>query len=70
MKNKEIPEGQNRFIRVTSCNECPLDQNCKAWKQLTKQQKVFLNLSNSVPVNFMLTNCPLEQFETEQDNES
>ena len=55
--------GQNRFIRVTCCADCPLNGECKAWKKLDSKAKTFLNLSNSVPVDFMLTDCPLEQFE-------
>lgn len=52
---------QNRIIRVNCCNACPLSGDCKEWKKLTKKQKVYLALSNDVPVDFMLSGCPLEE---------
>lgn len=58
----EIKPGQNRFIRVTCCADCPKNGERSARKKLDKKQKVFLTLSNSVPVDMMLTDCPLEQF--------
>lgn len=63
--SKEIKPGQNRFISVTCCAECPLNGTCSAWSKLDSKQKTFLNLSNSVPVDMMLTECPLKQMPKE-----
>jgi len=54
-------ESQDRIIRVNSCNSCPFNGECKAWSELTRKQKAYLLLSNSVPHNMMLKNCPLEE---------
>lgn len=52
---------QKRLIRVSSCSECPYNGKCPAFKKLTKKQIVFINLSDSVPANFMLKDCHLEE---------
>ena len=54
-------KSQKRIIRVSSCSDCPLQGKCKAWKNLTKKERVFISISNSVPHDFMLSKCELEE---------
>lgn len=56
-------KSQKRIIRVNSCADCPFQGKCKAWKALTKKERVFISISNSVPHDFMLKNCDLEEAE-------
>jgi len=53
-------------ILVTSCSDCPFNMTCKAWDDLSGKDKVYLNLSNDVPHDFMLAKCPLEDAPKEQ----
>jgi len=53
-------KSQKRIIRVNSCDECPFRGECKAWKALTKKERVFISIGNGVPHGFMLANCELE----------
>ncbi len=48
-----------KIIKITSCSECPYHGTCKAWKKLTKSQKVCLTYSNSTPRSFILSACHL-----------
>ena len=52
---------QQRIIRVSSCIACPFYGNCSSWNKLTKQQKVYISIGNSVPHDFMLKDCELEE---------
>ncbi|WP_140296074.1 hypothetical protein, partial [Vibrio parahaemolyticus] len=58
--SKEVKPGQNRFIPVTQCNGCHLHGYCDAWKSLSNEHRVILNIGTSVPPDFMLKDCPLE----------
>ena len=62
MNNETI----KKQIIVTDCQSCPFDSNCEAWKKLTRKQRVTLTISNSVPQNFILKTCPLEDLTNEQ----
>jgi hypothetical protein len=53
-------------IIIDSCQECPFECGCEAWKNLTRKQRVTLTISNSVPQNFILKTCPLEDLTNEQ----
>ena len=50
-----------RQILVTCCNDCPFNMKCKAWKGMSRKDKVYLNLSSNVPHDFMLAKCPLDE---------
>lgn len=54
-------KSQKRIIRVNSCSECPFQGECKAWKALTKKQRVFISIGSGVPHDFMLKDCDLEE---------
>jgi len=56
-----------KIIKVDSCNNCPYNGACKSWKKLTSKQRVYLTISNSIPINFMLKDCELEDLQ-EKDN--
>tara|TARA_R110001632_G_scaffold21394_2_gene62664 strand:- start:452 stop:631 length:180 start_codon:yes stop_codon:yes gene_type:complete len=49
-----------KIIAIESCQECPLVGECKAWKALTKSQRVQLAISNTTPTSFILAKCHLE----------
>ena len=49
-----------KIIVIESCQECPLIGKCKAWKSLTKSQRVQLAISNTTPTKFILAKCHLE----------
>lgn len=49
-----------KIIRVTSCQDCPFHGTCKAWKALTRKQRVQLTIGNSTPQTFILAKCELE----------
>lgn len=43
---KDLEESlPTKIIRVTDCMECPIIKTCKAWKGLTKQQRVFMMIN-------------------------
>lgn len=49
-----------KIIKVISCDDCPYNGTCKAWKSLTRKQRVIMTISTSVPQGFILKNCHLE----------
>jgi hypothetical protein len=49
-----------KIIAIDSCQECPLIGECKAWKSLTKSQRVQLAIGNSTPTKFILAKCHLD----------
>ena len=57
-----------KLIRVKSCSDCPYHGKCKSWKKLNSKQRTYLSISNSVPHDFMLKDCELEDDETANDN--
>ena len=50
---------ERKMIIIDSCEGCPYIGKCKAWKGLTKAQRVRLTIGNSTPEHFILTGCPL-----------
>jgi hypothetical protein len=51
----------NKVITISSCQECPLISECKAWKSLTKSQRVQIAICNSTPAKFILADCHLDE---------
>lgn len=49
-----------KIIKVASCNKCPYNLKCKAWKDLSQRQRVYLTIGNDVPHDFILKTCKLE----------
>ncbi len=49
-----------KVIKVASCQDCPHEGKCKAWKKLTREQRVMLSIGNSTPATFTLAGCHLE----------
>lgn len=49
-----------KIIKVENCQSCPYEGTCKAWKDLTAKQRIYLSISNNVPHEFMLEKCHLE----------
>lgn len=57
-----------KVIRISGCFECPHHGKCSAWKSLTRGQRVTLTISNNIPHDMMLKNCPLDDETPTQDN--
>ncbi len=51
----------SKLIKVSSCGNCPHNGTCAAWTALTRKQRVTLTISNSIPHNFILKDCHLEE---------
>lgn len=49
-----------KIIKIDSCQECPLYGECKAWKSLTRSQRVQLAIGNMTPTSFILAKCHLD----------
>lgn len=49
-----------KIIKVKSCQECPYNGKCKAWKNLAPRQRVMLSIGNDTPHEFILSKCELE----------
>lgn len=49
-----------KIIKIKSCSGCPYHGKCKAWKKLASQARLLLAISNRVPNDFILKDCPLE----------
>lgn len=49
---------ERKIIVVDSCDTCPFNGKCEAWKLLTRQQKIKLAIGNGVG-KFILNGCPL-----------
>ena len=53
-------QGIKKKIIVDDCvSSCPIRANCKAWNNLTKQEKFFASCGVGVP-KFILDKCELE----------
>jgi len=50
----------SKIIKVSCCADCPFHGKCKAWKKLTKQERVILTFGASIPQDFLLKTCHLE----------
>lgn len=48
----------NKIIEVEWCYDCPLYGECKAWKKLSRKNRVMLTIGNGVG-DFILLGCPL-----------
>ena len=51
-----------KIIKVKSCDTCPFNGKCNAWKELTSIQRVTLAIGNNIPVDFILLKCELEDY--------
>ena len=49
-----------KVLKINDCQSCPFYGECKAWKGLTKSQRVQLAIGNMTPHNFILAKCHLE----------
>ena len=58
-----------KIIRVKSCETCPYYDTCKAWKSLTRKQRVSITISMRTPKDFMLKACHLEDDPESKGNE-
>jgi hypothetical protein len=47
-----------KVIIVSSCMKCPLIKDCKAWKNLTPNQRFSLKVKVGIG-DFILKDCPL-----------
>lgn len=48
-----------KIIVVTSCDDCPFNGACPAWKKLTSEQRISLTLGVGIG-DFVLRECHLE----------
>jgi len=58
-----------KIIKVTACNNCPFEGQCKAWKSLTRAQRLQITIGNSTPHNFILAKCHLDDDPDAETNE-
>lgn len=58
---------KKKVIYVNSCQECPFNGQCKAWKALSRKDRVYLTISTSVPLDMVLEACPLEEIASSHD---
>jgi hypothetical protein len=59
----EQPDGPpKKMIIVTTCDDCPYNGGCPAWKKLTSEQRVTLTLSIGLGA-FILKGCHLPNAE-------
>lgn len=49
-----------KIIKVTSCQECPHYKTCKAWDNLSIDDRYDLSCQHAGPRYFILNNCPLD----------
>jgi len=49
----------NKIIFVSSCRDCPLFE-CDLWVNMPTKDKAILLISDGMPEEFILKDCPLE----------
>lgn len=49
-----------KVINIYSCNDCPFNGGCQAWKKLSRKQRVTLALGMGVQREFILRDCHLD----------
>ena len=59
----DIPK---KMIVVECCQKCPFEGECSSWKKLDAKTRMTLAIGNSIPQEFMLKDCPLDDFEQSQ----
>ena len=48
-----------KIIKIESCQTCPYEGKCEAYKSLTRKQRVMLSIGNNTPTDFILAKCHL-----------